>query len=57
MGVAYRVGGGEPGYIAPDPNDFQLFYSGANNGSYIDKYDRRLGTSPRGGSLSLVLLG
>jgi len=42
MEVAYPVGGGEPGYIAPDPNDLMLFYSGANNGSYVDKYDREL---------------
>lgn len=42
MEVAYPVGGGEPGYIAPDPNDLMLFYSGANNGGYVDKYDREL---------------
>ncbi|HSM60270.1 MAG TPA: hypothetical protein VK849_05710 [Longimicrobiales bacterium] len=45
MNVAYRAGGGEPGYIAPDPKDLDVFYSGTNNGSYIDKYNRRLGTS------------
>jgi photosystem II stability/assembly factor-like uncharacterized protein len=45
MEVAYRVGGGEPGYIAPDPLDVDVFYSGTNNGGYIDKYNRRLGTS------------
>ena len=45
MDVAYRVGGGEPGYIAPDPNDVDIFYSGTNNGSYIDKFNRRFGTS------------
>ncbi len=44
MSVAYAVGGGEPGYIAPDPNDFEVFYSGSNNGGYVDKYNRRLGT-------------
>ncbi len=44
MNQAYAVGGGEPGYIAPDPNDFQLFFSGDNNGGYIDKYDHALGT-------------
>ncbi len=43
--VAYEVGGGEPGYIAPDPKDLDLFYSGFNNGGYIDKYNRRLNTS------------
>jgi photosystem II stability/assembly factor-like uncharacterized protein len=42
MEEAYPVGGGEPGYIAPDPNDLMLFYSGANNGGYVDKYDRGL---------------
>jgi photosystem II stability/assembly factor-like uncharacterized protein len=45
MNVAYRAGGGEPGYIAPDPQNLDLFYSGTNNGSYIDKFNRSLGTS------------
>jgi photosystem II stability/assembly factor-like uncharacterized protein len=45
MNVAYRVGGGEPGYIAPDPQNLDLFYSGTNNGRYIDKFNRSLGTS------------
>jgi photosystem II stability/assembly factor-like uncharacterized protein len=45
MAVSYVAGGGEPGYIAPDPRDPDLFYSGANNGRYVDKYNRRLGTS------------
>jgi photosystem II stability/assembly factor-like uncharacterized protein len=42
MNVAYRVGGGEPGYIAPDPKDLDVFFSGTNNGRYIDRYNRRL---------------
>jgi photosystem II stability/assembly factor-like uncharacterized protein len=45
MNVAYRVGGGEPGYIAPDPTDLSLFYSGTNNGRYIDKFNRTTGIS------------
>jgi hypothetical protein len=45
MNVAYRAGGGEPGYIAPDPKDLDLFFSGTNNGRYIDKFNRRLGTT------------
>ena len=45
MRVSYVAGGGEPGYIAPDPLDPDVFYSGTNNGNYVDKYDRRLGTS------------
>ncbi len=45
MGVSYEVGGGEPGYIAADPLNFNIFYSGTNNGGYVDKFDTRLGTS------------
>ncbi|MEZ4588715.1 MAG: hypothetical protein R2909_20250 [Gemmatimonadales bacterium] len=45
MSVAYVAGGGEPGYIAPDPRNPDLFYSGTNNGSYVDKFNRRLGIS------------
>jgi photosystem II stability/assembly factor-like uncharacterized protein len=41
MAFAYRVGGGEPGYIAPDPLDTDVFYSGTNNGGYVDQYNRR----------------
>ena len=45
MSVSYDAGGGEPGYIAPDPLDPDQFYSGTNNGGFLDKYNRRLGTS------------
>ena len=45
MDVFYVAGGGEPGYIAPDPKDLDVFFSGTNNGRYIDKFNRRLGTS------------
>ncbi|MGV3707329.1 MAG: WD40/YVTN/BNR-like repeat-containing protein [Gemmatimonas sp.] len=45
MSVAYQAGGGEPGYIAPDPRDPDLFYSGTNNGGYLDKFNRRTGFS------------
>ena len=45
MAVSYVAGGGEPGYIAPDPLDPDQFYSGSNNGGYLDKYNRRTGTS------------
>ncbi len=41
MAESYQAGGGEPGYIAPDPLDPDLFYSGTNNGGYLDKYNRR----------------
>ncbi|MBI3504290.1 MAG: glycosyl hydrolase [Proteobacteria bacterium] len=45
MAVSYQAGGGEPGYIATDPKDPDLFYSGTNNGGFLDKFNRRLGTS------------
>jgi len=45
MAVAYQAGGGEPGYIAPDPLDPDIFFSGTNNGGYVDKFNRRTGLS------------
>ena len=45
MSVAYQAGGGEPGYIAPDPLEPDLFYAGTNNGGYLDKFNRRTGFS------------
>lgn len=45
MAVSYQVGGGEPGYIAPDPLNLDIFYSGTNNGAYVDKFDKRTGLS------------
>ena len=43
MLVSYQVAGGEPGYIAPDPKNFDVFYSGTNNGGFMDRYNRRTG--------------
>jgi photosystem II stability/assembly factor-like uncharacterized protein len=43
MQVSYQAGGGEPGYIAPDPKDPDVFFSGTNNGGFMDRYDRRTG--------------
>ncbi|MEO7457099.1 MAG: glycosyl hydrolase [Gemmatimonadaceae bacterium] len=45
MAQSYQAGGGEPGYIGPDPRDPDLFYSGTNNGGYLDKFNRRTGIS------------
>jgi photosystem II stability/assembly factor-like uncharacterized protein len=45
MAEAYIAGGGEPGYIAPDPRDPDIFYSGTNNGAYLDRFNRRLRVS------------
>ncbi|HJQ20916.1 MAG TPA: glycosyl hydrolase, partial [Gemmatimonadaceae bacterium] len=43
MQVSYEAAGGEPGYIAPDPKNLDVFYSGTNNGGFMDRYDRRTG--------------
>jgi photosystem II stability/assembly factor-like uncharacterized protein len=39
----YSPGGSEPGYIAPDPKDPDIFYAGGNNGSFLTRLDRRTG--------------
>ncbi|MGE0040861.1 MAG: WD40/YVTN/BNR-like repeat-containing protein [Vicinamibacterales bacterium] len=39
----YPVGGGEPGYIAADPRDPDIFYAGANNGAFLTRLNRRTG--------------
>ncbi|HET9371666.1 MAG TPA: hypothetical protein VFO19_15500, partial [Vicinamibacterales bacterium] len=39
----YNPGGAEPGYIAPDPKDTDVFFSGSNNGGFIDYLNRKTG--------------
>jgi photosystem II stability/assembly factor-like uncharacterized protein len=39
----YQAGGGEPGYIATDPKDPDVYFSGANNGSFLTRLNRRTG--------------
>jgi photosystem II stability/assembly factor-like uncharacterized protein len=39
----YSPGGSEPGYIAPDPKDPDIFYAGGNNGSFLERVNRRTG--------------
>jgi photosystem II stability/assembly factor-like uncharacterized protein len=39
----YQAGGGEPGYIAPDPRDPDIYFSGANNGSFLTRLNRHTG--------------
>jgi photosystem II stability/assembly factor-like uncharacterized protein len=41
----YSPGGAEPGYIAPDPKNVDVFYAGGNNGSFLTRLDRRTGNS------------
>lgn len=38
----YAVGGGESGYIAPDPKDPNIFFAGSQ-GALLSRYDRRDG--------------
>jgi photosystem II stability/assembly factor-like uncharacterized protein len=37
----YSPGGSEPGYVAPDPKNPDVFYAGGNNGSFLTRLDRR----------------
>jgi photosystem II stability/assembly factor-like uncharacterized protein len=39
----YPVGGGEPGYIAPDRTDPDVFMAGSNNGTFLTRHNRRTG--------------
>ncbi len=40
--IFYAVGGGESGYIAPDPNDSNVFYAGSYGG-FLSRLDRETG--------------
>lgn len=40
--VFYAVGGGESGYIAPDPTDLNVFYAGSYGG-FLSRLDRETG--------------
>ena len=35
----YSPGGAEPGYIAPDPKDPDVFFAGGNNGSFLTRLE------------------
>jgi photosystem II stability/assembly factor-like uncharacterized protein len=41
----FSPGGAEPGYVAPDPLDPDLFFSGSNNGGFMERLNRRTGLS------------
>jgi photosystem II stability/assembly factor-like uncharacterized protein len=41
----YSPGGSEPGYVAPDPKDPDVFFAGGNNGSFLIRLNRRTGES------------
>ena len=40
--IFYAVGGGESGYIAPDPKDLNIFFAGSYGG-YLSRLDRETG--------------
>jgi len=40
--IFYAVGGGESGYIAPDPKDLDVFFAGSYGG-YLSRLDRQTG--------------
>ncbi|MSO83655.1 MAG: glycosyl hydrolase, partial [Acidobacteria bacterium] len=40
--IFYAVGGGESGYIAPDPNDLNVFYAGSYGG-FLSRLNRETG--------------
>jgi photosystem II stability/assembly factor-like uncharacterized protein len=41
--TVYGAGGSEPGYIAPDPKDPDIFFAGGNNGTFLTRLDRGTG--------------
>ncbi len=41
--ATYSAGGAEPGYIAPDPLDPDVFFAGSNNGGFMTRLNRRTG--------------
>jgi len=43
VAAPYPAGGGEPGYIAPDRTDPDVFFAGSNNGTFLTRYNRRTG--------------
>ena len=51
------VGGGEPGYIAPDPKDPDVFFAGANNGIVPHAAQPPHRRAARGQPVSALVLG
>ena len=53
----YGVGGTESGTITPDPTDLDQFFSGGNNGWFIQRLNRRTGESREVGPYPRVFSG
>ena len=45
-----------PGYIAPDRTDPDVFFAGANNGTFLTRYNRRTGELKEVGAYPALLL-
>src|SRR5262249_2717985 len=43
--ATYSPGGFEPGYVAADPNDPDIFFAGGVNGTFLEMTNRRTGES------------
>ncbi len=41
--ATYNAGGAEPGYIAPDPLNPNIFFAGSNNGGFLTRLNRTTG--------------
>jgi photosystem II stability/assembly factor-like uncharacterized protein len=41
--ATYNAGGAEPGYIAPDPLNPNIFFAGSNNGGFLTRLNRITG--------------
>ena len=55
--ATYSPGGAEPGYIAPDPKDPDVFFAGGNNGSFLTMVNRRTGESREVGPYTRMFSG
>ncbi len=57
MTAPYGVGGTEPASIAPDPKDLDVFFSGGNNGLFLERLNRRTGESREVGPYPRIYSG
>jgi photosystem II stability/assembly factor-like uncharacterized protein len=53
----YNVGGTEPASIAPDPKDLDVFFSGGNNGLFLERVNRRTGETREVGPYPRIYSG
>ena len=53
----YTVGGREPGAVAPDPKNTDVFFAGGNNGLFLERLNVRTGDSREVGPYPLIFSG